>query len=834
MIGISIDKVQVSGYVVEGLYIKLDKRLTIKADKVIIPKRKANPSFDRIDETLESIKYVLTFFDHIELNKIHFENNILGIYYHDHILQLSSKDYLVRGNIYREGNSLIGTIPMLQLKAHNIVMRGEFTYNLDEDILVTEGKFLFQKTTGFFRADKRQNKINFSLSSGPFSDLKSYVELFDIPSSIKPWIVDKIKAKTYQVISLSGEGSVVNKTFKLDTDSLKAVALFSDVSISFKEGIAPVLAKNFIMNYTNYKGLTFDLEYPTYLGKNLNGSTVSIVNLKDNNTTLRLNLKFDTRFDEEVQDLLKAYDITVPVVQKNGKVIASLDADIGLKEPTSKFVADVNFRKSDVDITGLMFPIEDGELHYEGDTISLHDIVLKHPFYEGVLNGDIDLKNAKARFIFDAKKVLIKTKGETLVTLKNKKIPFSLIYKNNLLIEVPKYALSVKNTKKETTLMLNNLDKVKAYLSDKIPIQEGGNLNINTKDFETFTFTGMLKRSLCFMYTDNKSCETRVPIKGKVSQGDVDFYAFDKKLHYNKKRHRVVLKDINIDFEKFLALEETKKAKEKVKKSHNKNKNIVIIGKNSHLRYGEYSLITDSYDVEVNPNGDIEAIGSADGDIIKFTKVKDILTLKALRIKDKTLHPLINFKGLKHGRYSITKTGNPAKIMKAEIIVEGGVMSGFKAYNNILAFVNTIPALITFHEPGYSEEGFTIQTAIVSYRMINRTKIIFDSIYIKGDSSTIIGRGELDLEKETIDIELGIQVARTLSKVLGSIPLLGYILVGKDKSLTVGLSITGSLDKPVVNVSAAKDILSYPLQLIKRTIEAPLYLLGVEENNLTK
>jgi len=295
----------------------------------------------------------------------------------------------------------------------------------------------------------------------------------------------------------------------------------------------------------------------------------------------------------------------------------------------------------------------------------------------------------------------------------------------------------------------------------------------------------------------------------------------------------VTLEDINIDLEKFLAAEENKKFKKKENVKTDKKKNMVILGTNSNFRYGEYSLITDSYDVEVKPNGDIKAIGSTDGDIVKFTKVKDILTLKALRIKDKSLHPLINFKGLQHGRYSITKRGNPAKVMKAEIIVEGGVMRGFKAYNNTLAFINTIPALVTLQDPGYSKEGFVIQSAVIEYRMIKREKIIFDSIYIKGDSSTIIGKGELDLNKKTIDIELGIQVARALGKVVGSIPLVGYILVGKEKSLTVGLSITGNLDKPIVDISVAKDILSYPLQLIKRTFEVPQQLL-TEENNLTK
>jgi len=55
--------------------------------------------------------------------------------------------------------------------------------------------------------------------------------------------------------------------------------------------------------------------------------------------------------------------------------------------------------------------------------------------------------------------------------------------------------------------------------------------------------------------------------------------------------------------------------------------------------------------------------------------------------------------------------------------------------------------------------------------------------------------------------------------------LVGYILMGEDKSLTVGLSITGSLDKPVVKTTTAQDIVSLPLQILKRTLESPIKLL---------
>ncbi len=153
-LGIRIDEIKIAEYRVEGLYIKLDKRLTLKADKVIIPKRKENPSIDRIDETLERVKHLLTYFDQIDLKEIHFENNVLGINFFNNILQISSKDYLVRGNVHREGKMLIGSIPILQLKKYDLLLRGEFRYNLQEDILHTEGKFLYKDISGFFRAGK--------------------------------------------------------------------------------------------------------------------------------------------------------------------------------------------------------------------------------------------------------------------------------------------------------------------------------------------------------------------------------------------------------------------------------------------------------------------------------------------------------------------------------------------------------------------------------------------------------------------------------------------------------------------------------------------------------
>ena len=41
--------------------------------------------------------------------------------------------------------------------------------------------------------------------------------------------------------------------------------------------------------------------------------------------------------------------------------------------------------------------------------------------------------------------------------------------------------------------------------------------------------------------------------------------------------------------------------------------------------------------------------------------------------------------GLKGGRYTFKAYGDPDKLIHGEVIIEGGVMRDFKAYNNTLA-----------------------------------------------------------------------------------------------------------------------------------------------------
>ena len=829
--GIQTDKLTFGQYEVDGLYIKLDKKLTLTADKIIIPQSKEKPSFDNVDKTFDRIKNLFTYFDYIDLKEIDFKNNTFHFLFTDNVLYITSNDYEVAGNIERRGQRLIADVSLLYIKKEKINIVGKLKYFLNKDRLETEGAFEAYNITGNFALYQEDDKISFAAKSDDFTDLKTLTKRLPVKEVIKPWIADRLEAESYKLHTLVGKANIVDKKLKLDINSLHGNATLKNVKIDFKDKLAPVLAKEVRLRYEN-RSLFFDLDAPTYKKRDLNGSKVSITNMgKGKVALLNLDLHVKSQVDATVSKLLKAYNVHIPVTQKGKNVSAHVQLDVPLKKTSKsakekanhkvKVMVDARLPKGEITINKtLKFPVSAGKVHYEKGVITLKNIHVKERWYGGRVNGHITLKNKVAQLKADIDYLTLGEKKNPFFKLKKKNLGINIDYGRQM-IDVPALKVKMLKEKKKFRVQLQDLKRIKPYLKG-LPLEmDGGHLDVVTRDFTTFSYVGSLKRNACFFYSKNNVCYTQVPCKGSVSKNQFTLQAFNDRLKIDLAKSLVRVNNLNIDL-KMLFDSINKK---NTASSSSKLKRITILGKKSNIRYKEYTLKSDHYKIVGTTKGNISAEATLGKDKVIFKKQGAKLKIEAIRISDKLLHPLINFNGLQHGRYTFKAYGNPDKVMHGEIVIEGGVMKDFKAYNNTLAFINTLPALATLHNPGYSKKGFTIKHGVAKYRKI-KDKIIFDSIYIKGTSADFVGKGEINLKKNTINVTIAIQTARELGKVIGSIPLLGYILMGDDKSMTVGLKITGSLKKPVVKTSATKEILKLPLDLIKRTLTSPAHILN--------
>ena len=80
----------------------------------------------------------------------------------------------------------------------------------------------------------------------------------------------------------------------------------------------------------------------------------------------------------------------------------------------------------------------------------------------------------------------------------------------------------------------------------------------------------------------------------------------------------------------------------------------------------------------------------------------------------------------------------------------------------------------------------------------------------------------MDFSKQMIDMDIHIKTQA--SKNVGKIPLIGYVLAGKDEDASLSLKITGGFDDPEVTNSLVQDIVVYPVEILFRTLKLPFHL----------
>ena len=821
--GISISHFKIGSFDIAGLYLKLDKKLIVRTDRLIIPQRKKNTPLPNIEEGLDQVEKILRYFQYIELKEVDFKNDHYTLLYADNILYMTNDEYEIAAKeVHRIGDELHADIDLVYLKKYDIRLSGKLTYNFDKDTLLVRGNAEYLDIHSEFVIDKHQHRLYYVLKTNDFTQLKPLIDQFKIPPKISVWITDKLKAKKYRLESLKGMATVSKKGFRLLPDTITAEAILDHPVLFFKDGIDPVEAKQAKLTFA--KGsLEIDPTEPHMKGRSGVGSKATISEMTNPKPVmLRLDLKLNTALDPEVHKILHAYKIKLPLMQPEGTTETRLIIDVDLKAKKAHFIGDFNFGKGKVAIGKVKLSVDGGSVHVEKGVATLSGIKLHDSWYQGTVNGKVYLKKKKIDLSLDIASLDLGTKEKRFLSIRKTKLPLAINFQKDLLFSLPtvKTDIRVSAKDKSTVIEIGDLSIIKKYLRNFPVTIDGGNLKIRTKDFVHYQYSGLVKRNGCFFYQKETACLTRVPISGSFSKDKLIFNAFQKRFSYNSQKSLINLTNLNLDLKAFFKHLE----KKSVKQSGGMTQQIKVKGKKSAIRYEKFKLLTDSYTMLLPAGGNFTFDGRLGSDTVTVVKKKKNLTIKALRITDKMLHPLINFSGLQKGRYSVIISGDPDKVMKGEITLDGGVMRDFKAYNNVLAFINAIPALATLNSPGFSSKGYKIKKGSIKFS-ISDDKLFFDSVFVEGSSATISGDGVVDLKTKAVNVELAIQTVREIGKVVGSVPVVGYILTGENKGVvTVGLKISGTLENPRVKTNPVKDVLLMPFDMIKRTLTTPAHI----------
>ncbi len=155
--------------------------------------------------------------------------------------------------------------------------------------------------------------------------------------------------------------------------------------------------------------------------------------------------------------------------------------------------------------------------------------------------------------------------------------------------------------------------------------------------------------------------------------------------------------------------------------------------------------------------------------------------------------------------------------------IEDTIVTDFTTLNNILALINTIPALITFSLPSYSTDGLLVDS-IVAGMKIKDGVATFDSLTLESPEISMVGNGWVDFRQEKVEMDLNLitRAKRNINKI----PLIGYILAGKEKRPSITVKVSGDLFNPDVEKSVFKEVVIHPFSMVFRTLALPGYLVS--------
>lgn len=174
----------------------------------------------------------------------------------------------------------------------------------------------------------------------------------------------------------------------------------------------------------------------------------------------------------------------------------------------------------------------------------------------------------------------------------------------------------------------------------------------------------------------------------------------------------------------------------------------------------------------------------------------------------------------------LTASGEPRELVGSlrgplEMTFTKGVIKQDKLLARLLEVLN-VTEIIKGRLPDLGSKGFAY-TSIIVQGEFKKSKLVIDKLEMDGETLDILGYGKIDLEQQTINVELLAAPLKTADTIIKNIPGVNYLLAGT--LVTIPVSVKGDLYDPKISVMSASSVGTSLLNLGERTLKAPIKLI---------
>jgi len=778
----------------------------------------------------------------INQNKLTINNEKSNIIFKDNHINISQTKIF----FYPNNNSTIIRNEKIDItnnkyKLNINIIKNRFSYNkiatLSSDLININSN---KKTT---------IKINKFKAQYLNKQLYSYIPVINITynninSIIKNIIIEYSNNKIYSKIS---KLKVFNKQFNISFNHIMSIykndilnssiqkiilkakdstAKITDNNLTYnnQNKLLTIINKNANINYLNIKNININnittkidiskKELQTTIPKTIiKNIQISKIELFIKNNILNIFFNSNTLLSKELNNILSNFNINIPIYQTSGnnKIKANisynfdknkLHTDIKIKVKSSRLMLSKNsyldINHSNLELKDSNISIKDTLLDYNQSIVNVRYFINK-----GIINLD---------------KLYIKTDGifkdlniTNIVELTN--------YPEQLYIDLNGIDIFLQNLKTNILIHKNiiiNIDKLSKFYPYISYLKEyklhDGNIKVTIAN----------NINICSHITDTNQTILQHHLK-PLKKLDINTTIIGNKFHiYNKNIDINLTNDTNLTKinGKYSNLDINITKFVDNNNSDNNNSTEIkakIKAKNTYVIYDNMKLYSKKLTIDHNTTyTNIESIYKDRNISIVYNNGN--LKIYGINIQEKTFKDITNTNLLHDPLINIMILKNKnSNAINGFITIKKGYVKELKALTNILAFINLIPSLVTFQPVGFSTQGYKIKKGHVEFMLYNNI-IYLKKLYIEGENMTFKGKGIINLTTKTLDINIDVIL---MVKLLNNIPIVNYILFGKNNGITLKINLKGDMTNPEVSPNVTTNILTGPLNIIKRTLLTP-------------
>ena len=816
--GVEIENIDAGDFKIEQLYIKLDKKIILRAQNIEIPKQSAKDSSeDALLDLSKNIVWIDRLFEEILLERVKFLNSESTLFYRDDVFYLDSPFLAVSANFKDTEDGITANVYLLEFKDFNITLSGVSNADLRRQIYDFNGTFSSHELKGNATVNLKNGELKYELGDINATSLRGFMDELGaktgLDKEIKSWIYGYVTADNYFVKSLRGRFDLNKQEPYLN--ELSAQGFSKNVKVKFHEKLPAATAEGVDVELKN-GSLFFTLKNPKWQGKNLNGSNLEIYKIfEEKGAGLTLNLQTSALYDKSVNSILKAYDIEVPVEQLSGKTDGKLALDIKFDPlevtPKGKF----KVSGGQTLIAGAKFNIDTADIELLNDKLKVSAKNTGMDFFSADAAVDLDLGKL-AGDINGTLKGLNLAFGKSEI-LKLGATPFAARLdfsgKDTKLDIVSPAAVGLKFGAQNEIILPDSRDLLPySPLLKSLQISEGG-VNIKTKDFENLSIeangvkfeTPLLKKDGSPYDADSFTIDVNAKgATGKSKSGGLNF-----KIAGGKTELFIKELDLALSGDENLT---------------DKDGDIEFEAKGSKLILNDFNATLDllAYSGQ-SAGGTVRFDAKPARGNFSLIKSDKKFEMWANDIRGEFINSIFNIKSFEGGSFKMRVLGGGTDDFKGEVRLIGATLKDYTFYNQLLTFLNSVPSLLVFKTPDFGADGYPVKFGKILFEKKGDV-LKFLAIELESSSADIGGHGTINLATKEIDVDLELKLLKDASSIIDKIPLINQIVLGKDRTLSTVIKVRGTLQKPQYSTQILQDALLSPFKIIRNVLEAPFLI----------